>query len=62
MGSIIKYSSYQTNKNLTEDKFHHYEDYKKYDEGDIRFYELKPKIGVYMIEITNKEYYTTMEF
>ena len=47
---------------MTDDAFKHYNDFKRYDESDIRFYELKPKIGVYLIIITNKDKKKTMEF
>ena len=48
--------------NLTDSAFSHYNDFTRYDERNIRFYELKPKIGVYLLIITNKDKVKTMEF
>jgi len=58
--TIIMYTN--NTFNLSADSFNHYEDYEVKNEGIKRFYTLKPKVGSYLIKITNKEKNKTMEF
>ena len=62
METNILFAEQVSQGNLTDDAFEHFEDFKRYDERDIRFYELKPKIGIFLIIITNKDKSKTMEF
>jgi hypothetical protein len=48
--------------NLSADSFTHYEDFSVKDAGVKRFYTLKPKVGSYLIKITNKDKNKRMEF